>query len=115
MSAEDPSTLTSPDLRDDLQAAVAARRELGPDLEDEVLAAFLARVDAHIDERLAGARPVPTPKSYGKPEDAVARSIALSIPLLVLAGIFGHEWGVIAVVAGLVLINLLYFVDRWAS
>ena len=38
--------------RDDLTAAVAARRELGPDYEDAVLDSFLARLDRQTQERV---------------------------------------------------------------
>lgn len=38
--------------REDLQAALGARRELGPDYEDAVLDGFLERVDRSIDARV---------------------------------------------------------------
>jgi VIT1/CCC1 family predicted Fe2+/Mn2+ transporter len=38
--------------RDDLTAAVGARRELGPDYEDAVLDNFLARLDRQMQERV---------------------------------------------------------------
>ena len=38
--------------RDDLTAAVGARRELGPDYEDAVLESFLARLDRQMQERV---------------------------------------------------------------
>ncbi len=38
--------------RDDLTAAVGARRELGPDYEDAVLDSFLARLDRQMQERV---------------------------------------------------------------
>ncbi|HET9566085.1 MAG TPA: hypothetical protein VFP27_16675, partial [Mycobacterium sp.] len=38
--------------RDDLTAAVGARRELGPDYEDAVLDGFLARLDRQMQERV---------------------------------------------------------------
>jgi hypothetical protein len=38
--------------RDDLAAAVGARRELGPDYEDAVLDGFLARLDRQMQERV---------------------------------------------------------------
>jgi hypothetical protein len=39
-------------MRDDLTAAVGARRELGPDYEDAVLDGFLARLDRQMQERV---------------------------------------------------------------
>ncbi|HEY9378264.1 MAG TPA: hypothetical protein VIQ02_14365, partial [Jiangellaceae bacterium] len=38
--------------RDDLTAAVGARRELGPDYEDAVLDSFLARLNRQVQERV---------------------------------------------------------------
>jgi hypothetical protein len=51
--------------REDLSAAVGARRELGPDSEREVVEAFLDRVgtaiDARVDQRLSEQRaPAPS-------------------------------------------------------
>ncbi|HEX2102657.1 MAG TPA: hypothetical protein VHF51_03350 [Solirubrobacteraceae bacterium] len=53
--------MSSPEVqREDLSAAVAARRELGADSEREVVEAFLDRVgtaiDARVDQRLAQQR-----------------------------------------------------------
>ncbi len=39
-------------MRDDLTAAVGARRELGPDYEDAVLDGFMARLDRQMQERV---------------------------------------------------------------
>ncbi|MDP9433224.1 MAG: hypothetical protein M3P91_11060 [Actinomycetota bacterium] len=44
---------TRRELREDLQASVAARRELGPEYEAELLDAFLERVDRRIDGHVA--------------------------------------------------------------
>jgi hypothetical protein len=54
--------MSAPEIpRDDLAAALAARRELGRESEREVLDAFLDRVgaaiDARVDERLAQREP----------------------------------------------------------
>lgn len=116
MTAGDASKLNNPELQNELQAAVAARRELGPGMEDEVLAAFLARVDQHIDQRLAQARPAARSKrKKGSGEGTIEGTMALSIPLIIVAGIFGGVWGIAVVVAGLVIINVLNFMDRWRS
>ncbi len=51
---------TSPVSPDDIRAAAAAHRELGPEYSDAVVAAFLDRVDravaARVEARLAGIR-----------------------------------------------------------
>jgi hypothetical protein len=111
MSVGEPSGDANQNVRTELKAAIAARRELGPDMEDEVLANFLARIDQHIDERLAQQQAA-RPRRRSKPEDTMGGSMALSIPLIVVAGIFGHGFGIAVVVLGLVLINLMYVLDR---
>jgi hypothetical protein len=40
------------DVRSDLDAALAARRDLGPEYESELIDSFLARVDARLDARV---------------------------------------------------------------
>jgi hypothetical protein len=70
-------------LREDLAAAVAARRDLGPDYEDAVLESFLARLDqavaARVDAQVAE-RTSPSPADRG----AGGRQLALGIVSLVL-------------------------------
>ncbi|MEV0202909.1 hypothetical protein [Nonomuraea sp. NPDC050691] len=64
---------------DELRAAVAARRDLGPDFEDALIESFLDKmgqeVDRRVDERLAA---VPRPRSWpngpGRPTGSGSRS-----------------------------------------
>jgi hypothetical protein len=92
--------------REELQAAVEARRELGPEMEPAVIDAFLER----IEQRVA--------KSGGDPEQALKRrrvhqkemvlgSMAISIPLMAIAGIFAGLAGVITVCVALVAIAVV--------
>ncbi|WP_433336709.1 hypothetical protein [Spirillospora sp. CA-294931] len=68
------------DAADDLRAAVAARRELGPDFEPEIVESFLerldhaieARVDAQVGARLAEAA---EPAREGTPAEVVFASM----------------------------------------
>jgi hypothetical protein len=70
--------------REDLSAAVGARRELGPDSEREVVEAFLDRVgtaiDARVDQRLAEQRPERRAPSSSRGADPLALgSMAIGI------------------------------------
>ncbi|MFI0446455.1 hypothetical protein [Actinomadura sp. 6N118] len=60
--------MTTPRLpRDDLAAALAARRELGPDYDDAFIESVVDRIEQTFDARMAGQpRPVPGP-AYAPP------------------------------------------------
>lgn len=124
MGANPPKELVQKDVAAELRASIAARRELDPDMEEYLVGSFLARieerVDARVEEQLAKHRAelnttsqqAAAPKPHhdeGITVAIVAGSFALAIPLMVVAGIFLHGAGVIAVMVGLVLVNALYF------
>jgi len=44
--------------RRDVEAAVEARRELGPEYEDQIVDALAEKIEKRLDERLAQQRPV---------------------------------------------------------
>src|SRR5437764_12308196 len=66
--------------RDELEAAIAARRELGRAHEPEVVDAFLARIekqiDARVDEKLARGRQTPQRRGGGPDWAAALLGIA---------------------------------------
>lgn len=113
-----PGRLTDRETASDLKAAVGARRELGPEMEDEVLEAFLARVEQRVDARVAqhsGSKPIAKSKrgEIESPVHVVGGSLVLSIPSLAIAGDVAGALGLVLVVAALIALNTLYFVDRW--
>lgn len=72
--------------RDDLVAAVGARRELGPDYEDAVLEGFLARLDRRMQERVDAT--VAERFSSGEGGAAARRDSGLTLGIVsVIAGI----------------------------
>jgi VIT1/CCC1 family predicted Fe2+/Mn2+ transporter len=77
--------------RDDLTAAVGARRELGPDYEDAVLDSFLARLDRQMQERVDAT--VAERLSSGERPAAGAAAPARRDPGLTL--------GIVSVIAGI--------------
>jgi hypothetical protein len=107
------------EMAQELQAALQARRELGPEVEDELIGAFLDRIDHHIDVRVQRQLESLAPRTAAKSKqdsndvEVISASLALAIPLMVVAGIWGSAIGVIAVVAGLVIIHAFRYVDRW--
>lgn len=91
------------DVRRDLEATVAARRELGPSHDRELIEGFLERIDKEIDrrvdERVARQRPHGPMSSPLNPA-----TLGPCIPLILFAGIFGHALGVAAMAAALAIV-----------
>jgi hypothetical protein len=109
-------------MQTDLRAAMMARQELGREMEDHVLESFLSkleqRVDAMVDTRLEQkVKPAAAKSAKTPPPDpgVVVGTVAVSIPLMVIAAFFAHGVGVGLVMAGVVAVLLLYFIDRWAT
>jgi hypothetical protein len=95
--------------REELQAHVAARRELGPEYEPELVDSFLERIEKQVGERHGkAARRDSRPHTTITP--LVLGSLALSIPLIAVAGAQAGPFGVAMVCIALVLVNL--FVAR---
>ncbi len=95
--------------RDDLEAAIEARRELGPSLEPELVDRFVERIEQRIDERI---RAGTAKRGGGSHRDDQAFVITLvtlgvAIPLMGIAGGTAGLAGVIAVCVALVLLNLV--------
>jgi hypothetical protein len=94
--------------KEELRAAIEARRELGADLEPQVVDAFLERIERRLDERVRDRMPA---KQRSEHELALAIvSLGVSIPLIAIAGGTAGLAGVIAVCLALVLLN--YFFRR---
>ena len=104
--------MLTPDLpRDDIQAALGARRELGPEMEPAVVDAFVERmeraIEARVDARLAERAPQPASRARrGGPETALAIvSLGVAIPLTAIAAATAGLVAVLIVWLGLVGIN----------
>ena len=101
--------------QDELQAAIEARRELGPEREREVLATFLDRVERSIDERVdarlaGGVRP-----SARDPRSAVTiASLIVSIPMLGICGGIAGFAGLLMVCIVLVAVNAVVWLRTGA-
>ncbi|HEY1369838.1 MAG TPA: hypothetical protein VGF23_22110 [Gaiellaceae bacterium] len=72
--------------RDELDAAIKARRELGDEYEPEVVDAFIERVEKRIEKQLKGARPAKRQsEARGSITPLALGSIALGIPITAVA------------------------------
>ena len=92
--------------KDELQAAIGARKELGEDLEPAVIDAFVERIERRLADRgSASERALQKRRDHQK--ELVLGAMAISIPLLAIAAIFTGLAGVIAVCAALAVIALV--------
>jgi len=90
----------------ELEATLAARAELGPGSDDQLVQGFVDRIereiDRRIDERIAARTPpkrAPSPLNPG--------NLGVCIPIVVLAGVFGHTAGV---VVALVVLGIVFLI-----
>jgi VIT1/CCC1 family predicted Fe2+/Mn2+ transporter len=95
-----------PDTRRELEAAVGARRELGREHEDELIDGFLERLDKRLVQQGAQReKALKRRRDYQK--EMILGAMGVSIPLLVIAGIFGGVAGIALVCAALAVIAVV--------
>ena len=98
--------------RDEAEAALAARQELGRDYEPAIVDSFVDRLDKAIDARVAehveraGSRPAPKPDRSGLALAVV--SMGCGIPLTAIAGRIADLPGMLIAWIGIVLVNIAY-------
>jgi hypothetical protein len=91
--------------KDELQAAIEARKELGAEMEPAVIDAFVERIERRLADR-AGDREAALKRKRDHQKEMVLGGMAISIPLFALAAIFTGLPGVIAVCAALAVIAI---------
>lgn len=92
--------------RDELQAAIEARNELGAEMEPAVIDAFVERIERRIAERTQESeRSLKRKRDHQR--EMVLGAMGISIPLLAIAAIFTGLAGVIVVCAALAVIAVV--------
>ena len=92
--------------RDELEAAIETRRELGSDMEPAVIDAFVERIERRIGERNEESeRSLKRKREHQK--EMVLGAMGISVPLLAIAAIFTGLAGVIVVCAALAVIAVV--------
>jgi hypothetical protein len=93
-------------VKDELEAAIEARKEMAAEMEPAVIDAFVARIErrladrAHQDERALKRR-----RDHQK--EMVLGSMAISVPLFAIAAVFTGLPGILAVLVALVVIAVV--------
>jgi len=91
--------------KDELEAAIEARKELGAEMEPAVIDAFVERIERRLAER-GGDRETALKRKRDHQKEMVLGAMGISIPLFALAAIFTGLAGVIAVCAALAVIAI---------
>ena len=89
--------------RRELEATVAARRELGPAHDAELIAGFLERSGKDLDRRIEQAVAERAPRKRG-PSPLHPGTLAVSIPIVAIAGGIGHLAGLIVALIALAIV-----------
>ena len=84
--------------RDDLQATIEARRELGAEMEPAVIDAFVERIERRLADR-AGGSDEALKRKRDHQKEMILGAMGISVPLFVIAAIFTGLPGVLAVCA----------------
>jgi hypothetical protein len=91
--------------KDELEAAIEARKELGAEMEPALIDAFVERIERRIAEReTESERALKARRDHQK--EMVLGAMAISIPLFIVGAIFTGLAGVIAVCAVFAVIAL---------
>jgi hypothetical protein len=94
-----------PVVREELQSAIEARRELPAEMEPALIDGFVERIERRIAERAAAdERALDRKREHQK--EMVLGSMAISIPLFALAAVFAGLPGVVVVCVALVAIAI---------
>jgi hypothetical protein len=92
--------------RDELRAAIEARKELGEDMEPALVDAFVERIERQVEQRAAD-RERALKRKRDHQKEMVLGAMAISVPFFALAAIFTGLAGVIVVSAALVAIAVV--------
>jgi len=93
-------------VKEELTAALAARRELGEELEPAVVDAFVERIEKRIDKRL-GSNEKALKRKQDHQKEMVLGAMGISIPLMAIAAVFTGLPGVLAVCLALAVIAIV--------
>jgi hypothetical protein len=88
--------------KEEIKAAVAARRELGEEMEPAVIDAFVERIEARLVDSEKALK-----RQRDHQKEMILGSMAISIPLFAIAAVFTGLPGVVAVCVALAVIAIV--------
>jgi hypothetical protein len=94
------------DVKEELEAAIEARKEMGGEMEPAAIDAFVARIERRLVER-AGQDERAIKRRRDHQKEMVLGSMAISIPLFAIAAVFAGLAGIVAVLVALVIIAIV--------
>jgi hypothetical protein len=92
--------------KDELEAAIEARRELGADLEPEIIDGFVERLERRLAARGAESEQA-LKRKRDHQKEMVLGAMGISVPLFIIAAIFTGLAGILAVCATLAVIAIV--------
>lgn len=104
-TSREPTSQQRAVVRDELTAALAARRELGEELEPQLIDGFVERIERRLEQRARAPQQVTPSRDRGNELALAIVSMLFAIPMLAIAGGTAGLLGVIAVCVALVLVN----------
>ena len=98
-------------VREELEAAIETRKEMGAEMEPAVIDAFVARIEQRLVQRAEqNERALKDRRNHQK--EMILGSMGISVPLFAIAAIFTGLAGVLAVLVALVVIAVVSTRDR---
>ena len=92
--------------RDELEATIAARRELGEEMEPALIDAFVERIERRLADRSGeGERSLKRKRDHQR--EMVLGAMGISVPMLAIAAIFTGLAGVIAVCVAVAVVAIV--------
>jgi membrane protein YqaA with SNARE-associated domain len=93
-------------VKDELEAAIEARKEMGAEMEPAVIDAFVTRIERRLVERKdRDERALKRKRDHQK--EMVLGSMGISVPLIGIAAVFTGLAGIVAVLVALVVIAVV--------
>ena len=104
--------------RDDLQAVLGVRKEMGAEIEPALVDSLAAKVEATVQRRYQAELAALQQRNQAAQTGQGARiaigivSLVMSIPLTAIAGTYAGVFGMLLVWTGIVLVNLAFALRR---
>jgi hypothetical protein len=93
-------------VKEELEAAIEARKEMGAEMEPAVIDAFVARIERRLVER-DDRDELALKRKRDHQKEMVLGSMGISVPLFAIAAVFTGLPGVLAVLVALVVIAVV--------